>query len=350
MNAKLYKRGGIYYIDSYKGRKRQRVSTKTKDKNQALLCLAQHIMYLAKHTDQEWNFNQAANHYLQQCTKKTKRDDISQLKQIKKYLGKLKLSEINQSTPQLHRFIKDRKKTVKIRTINKDLKLLKHILRLTATEWFDDKNQSLLAITPHIRLLPQTDTRPPRPITYQEETLLLDNLPPHLKNMTIFALNTGCRSGEICALKWKWEYKIEGFKSLFIIPGENHKNGDDKIVVLNSKALKIINDQRGKHPAHVFTYKNNPINRMNNSAWRTMREKTGLTGLRVHDLRHTFGSRLRAAGIPLETRQELLGHRCTKITTHYSAVQIQELYNAVTSIEIPLAESPTLITLKRRAG
>ena len=87
---------------------------------------------------------------------------------------------------------------------------------------------------------------------------------------------------------------------------------------------------------------------MNNSGWRTMRKKTYLEGVRVHDLRHTFGTRLRAAGISLETRQELLGHRSKKITTHYSAAQLQELFNAVQKLEQQKEETPTLLVLKRR--
>ena len=43
---------------------------------------------------------------------------------------------------------------------------------------------------------------------------------------------------------------------------------------------------------------------------------TALSRVRVHDLKHTFGRRLRAAGVPVETRKVLLGHRNGDITTH----------------------------------
>jgi integrase len=49
---------------------------------------------------------------------------------------------------------------------------------------------------------------------------------------------------------------------------------------------------------------------------------------RVHDLKHTYGRRLRAAGVPLETRRVLLGHKNGDITTHYSAPELQELIDA----------------------
>lgn len=48
-------------------------------------------------------------------------------------------------------------------------------------------------------------------------------------------------------------------------------------------------------------------------------------GLMTYYVLHTSGRRLRAAGVPFETRQVLLGHTNGSITTHYSAVEIGEL-------------------------
>lgn len=53
---------------------------------------------------------------------------------------------------------------------------------------------------------------------------------------------------------------------------------------------------------------------------------------RVHDVKHTVGRRLRAAGVHGETRSILLGHRTGDITTHYSAAEFQELIDAVQKI------------------
>ena len=39
-----------------------------------------------------------------------------------------------------------------------------------------------------------------------------------------------------------------------------------------------------------------PIATMNNTAWQSARVRAGLAQVRVHDLKHTFGRRLRAAG------------------------------------------------------
>jgi len=54
--------------------------------------------------------------------------------------------------------------------------------------------------------------------------------------------------------------------------------------------------------------------------------------VRVHDLRHTFGQRLRYAGVSFEDRQDLLGHKSDRITTHYSAPEYAQLLAAANSI------------------
>ena len=82
---------------------------------------------------------------------------------------------------------------------------------------------------------------------------------------------------------------------------------------------------RGVHPEYVFTYKGNPLGRMYNRAWRAARVRANLPQLRVHDLKHTFGRRLRAAGVSLEDRQDLLGHRSGRITTHYCQAELEKL-------------------------
>ena len=49
-------------------------------------------------------------------------------------------------------------------------------------------------------------------------------------------------------------------------------------------------------------------------------------------MKHTFGRRLRAASVPLETRKVLLGHKSGDVTTHYSAPEIGELLEAANRV------------------
>ena len=70
----------------------------------------------------------------------------------------------------------------------------------------------------------------------------------------------------------------------------------------------------------------------------------------MHDLKHTFGRRLRAAGVSFEDRQDLLGHRSGRITTHYSTAELQNLLEAANRVcEEKSRKSPALTILKRRA-
>jgi integrase len=106
----------------------------------------------------------------------------------------------------------------------------------------------------------------------------------------------------------------------------------------------VVESRRGKHDTHVFTYKGNPVDRILNSAWRKARVRAGLPTLRVHDLKHTFGRRLRAAGVSFEDRQDLLGHKSGRITTHYSAAEIGNLIAAGNQV-IKSRKTPVLTVL-----
>jgi integrase len=71
---------------------------------------------------------------------------------------------------------------------------------------------------------------------------------------------------------------------------------------------------------------------MMTSAWKRARVRVGLPQVRVHDLKHTVGRRLRSAGVSFEDRLDLLGHRSGRITTHYSAAELSRLIAAADSV------------------
>ena len=111
------------------------------------------------------------------------------------------------------------------------------------------------------------------------------------------------KRGEICKLRWEWEFKLQSMNtSVFIIPGSFVKNGDERLVVLNRIAMSVVEAMRGRHAPHVFSCQGKPVRRMLNGAWLRARSAVGLPQVRVHDLKHTFGRRLRAAASPRTTR------------------------------------------------
>ena len=120
----------------------------------------------------------------------------------------------------------------------------------------------------------------------------------------------------------------------FVLTGKRTKNGETRFIPDNSVARKIIDSQRGKHGEFVFTYKGKPMNRLNGKAWRNARSRAGLSDLRVHDLRHTFGYRLRSAGVAKLDRQDLLGHKSNDINDWYCQADTERLTEAVEKLII----------------
>ncbi len=89
---------------------------------------------------------------------------------------------------------------------------------------------------------------------------------------------------------------------------------------------------------------------MLNSGWLTARKKADLPDVRVHDLKHTFGRRLRAAGVNFEDRQDLLGHKSSRMTTHYSQGELGRLIEAADSVCERDNTKPELTLLRNRVA
>ncbi len=106
------------------------------------------------------------------------------------------------------------------------------------------------------------------------------------------------------------------------------------MLILNRVSQSIIEARRGKHSTHVFAYRDHPIQTMSNTAWQNGRRDAGkedayLADLRVHDLRHTVGMRLREVNVRENTIADLLWHLHATMTGHYSVAQIDELVASV---------------------
>ncbi len=330
----LYKRGSVYYIDKVVRKTRIHESCWTGDLAEAELVLARRIEEIRKAQTfgvrPKRTFRAAATKYLDENQHKRSISSVAkQLQILDRYIGALPLESLHMGT--LQPFITARRKQgVKARTINAALEVVRRIANLAATEWVDGNNLTWLRAAPTIRMEPMVDARAPYPLTWEEQEKLFKELPLHLANMAIFAVNTGLRDREICTLRWDWEVCIPQLgASVFVLP--QAKTVKDRMVVLNDAARSVIEAVRGEHSEFVFIYKDGPIQTMNNSAWQKARKRAGLP-VRVHDLKHTFGRRLRSAGVSFEDRQDLLGHTSGRITTHYSRAEISNLLEAANKV------------------
>ena len=372
----LSKRGGVWHIDKVFRGTRICESTGTSDLREAQDCLTKRMSQIREAKlhgiRAARTFRCAATKYLQDnAHKKSIEDDASHLKFLDRFIGSLELKEVHMGS--LQSFIAQRRQEGrKTKSINLALGTVRHILNLAADEWMDERGMTWLEKAPKIKLLPVTDSRSPYPLAWEEQALLFHELPDHLACMALFKVNTGTREQEVCTLRWQDEVKVPELEtSVFIIPGSRVKNGDDRLVVLNRVACSVIEAQRGRHPDYVFAHPRAkdsmciPVTKMYNTAWRSARERAadewgkrheqpapdGFRNVRVHDLKHTYGRRLRAAGVSFEDRQDLLGHRSGRITTHYSRAELTNLIEASEKVcETESRKSHATFWLRRTAS
>ncbi|ANO52149.1 tyrosine-type recombinase/integrase [Woeseia oceani] len=352
----LVNRGGVWHID--KSVRGQRLCESTGECN-----LEKAEEYLARRIEEtrkaliygerpKHTFRKAASKYLNENQhKKRIADEALHLKQLDPFIGDLELRAIHIGT--LQPFIEMRQKAgIKSKSINLALGVVRHILNVASSEWLDATGLTWHEHPPKIKLLKVTDARRPYPLSCDEQTRLFRKLPGHLARMALFKVNTGCREQEVCSLRWEWEIEVpELDTSVFLIPEEKVKNGEERLVVLNRVARSVVESVRGEHDTYVFTYCGRRLKRMNNSAWRRARNKAGLPQVRVHDMKHTLGRRLRAAGVSFEDRQDLLGHKSGRITSHYSAAELGNLIEAANKVAGQGSRnSPALVVLKKKAA
>jgi integrase len=356
----LFKRGNQWHIDKQVGGHRLRESCGTDSLIEAEQYLTRRLEQLRLATvygvRPKRQFKEAATKYLLENQHKASIvDNANHLKLLCQYIGHLHLEQVHNDA--LQAFIKARlKQGKKHKTINNALQVVRRILNLAATQWRDDNGNTWLLTPAKIAMLPTMDSREPYPLDVNEQAHLFHFLPKHLRQMALFKVSTGCREQEVCQLQWQWEIPVPELEtSVFVIPSyifKNNqakrlvKNGENRLVILNKIAMQVIESQRGQHPQYVFTYCGKPLGKMNNSAWRRAREKAQLPFVRIHDLKHTFGRRLRAAGVSFEDRQDLLGHKSGRITTHYSTAELHQLVLAANKVCDQKSQSPALTLLR----
>ena len=132
----------------------------------------------------------------------------------------------------------------------------------------------------------------------------------HLMPMTLLALNTGLRRGEITQLTWA---DIDLKKKLLTVRAGYAKSGKARHVPLNSEALLVLKQWKQQQPDGVLFHLTSVT-----KSWAKLTEKANIKDFRFHDLRHTFASKLVMAGVDLNTTRELLGHGDIKMTLRYA--------------------------------
>jgi integrase len=137
---------------------------------------------------------------------------------------------------------------------------------------------------------------------------------------------TGARREEIRTLRWSY---IDAERGLAFLP--DSKTGK-KAIVLNAPALDILATLprigayviAGQAAGGDYDSPRADLNR----PWRAIVQRAGLTGLRIHDLRHTHASVGAGLGLGLPIIGKLLGHTQPSTTARYAHLDSDPLRRA----------------------
>ena len=92
---------------------------------------------------------------------------------------------------------------------------------------------------------------------------------------------------------------------------------------------------------------------MNGTAFRKARKRVtekfpNLRNVGIHNLKHTYGARLRVAGVPEEDRDFLTGHKgIMSMTTYYSAPELKKMLEYSNRV---CQRNDNLVLMDRSAG
>ena len=152
----------------------------------------------------------------------------------------------------------------------------------------------------------------------------------------MFLLLTGARLNEILKLKWSY---VDLERGLLLLP--DSKTGK-KTITLNSASAAILGELKNKadkkqNGEYVFYGIDPGIPRSDlKKPWAAVTEATGLAGLRIHDLRHSFASIGAGAGLGLPIVGKLLGHTQAATTQRYAHLDADPLRKASDAIGIKI--------------
>lgn len=141
-------------------------------------------------------------------------------------------------------------------------------------------------------------------------------------------LLTGARKTEILTARWEYVHFEE---RILTVPLS--KSGKTRHIPLSDKAVELLKSlpqhSQSKKSPWLFPA-HNPEKHISclYRTWNDVRQRLGLQGVRIHDLRHSFASLLVNAGCSLYEVQKILGHYDPKVTMRYAHLAQRSLVEA----------------------
>jgi len=173
-----------------------------------------------------------------------------------------------------------------------------------------------------------------RVLSPEEFSRLAANAVPHLGAILWAGYDTGMREGEVLGLTWA---KVSLKDRIIRLKAEDTKDHEPREIPICDELFEIINGlPRGiKDDYPVFGYKGKPIKDIR-SALIDACNKAGIIygrfkegGFIYHDLRRTFSTDARKAGVPESVIKEITGHSRGEVFDRYNQVNMDDMRQTV---------------------
>lgn len=290
--------------------------------------------HLGLETKRDYTFAELVHWYLDLPVAKKKKSyikDVERSRQLLEYFGQKPAREIRpvmiESFQQEMLDRPCRKGTgYRPATVNRMHALMKRIYSLAVREDLVEKNPCL-----KVPMLPENNKRD-RVISHGEYQALLSHLPKYAAHVVMTAYYTGMRAGEILGLTWDRVDVKEGFIEL---EEKDTKTSEPRRIYYNG-VLKDMFLERNKvrriDHRFVFTYRGKPIQRIYKS-FKKACEDAGIENFTFHDLRHTFNTNMRKAGVDRSVIMKITGHKTTSMFERYNTVDKSEAREAMQRLD-----------------
>ena len=188
-----------------------------------------------------------------------------------------------------------------------------------------------------------------------EQARLIQALTDHqdlqIANIIRLLLLTGARKGEILGMRWA---DLDLAAGIWSKPASSTKQKQDHVVPLSAPARQLLSTIDNNGGEYVFPGpgKTGHVTEIKKS-WAAILKRAGITGLRIHDLRHSFASQLASGGASLPLIGSLLGHSSPVTTARYAHLfqdpqraAVERVGAAITAAENPPSNNVNVLTRK----
>jgi integrase len=334
----LFKRNNVWWMSFTSQGKQIRESTEVTSKGiaekiyfKAMTQIAEG-KWLEKLPGEDKTFSELMAKYLKEysATNKAKTSqvrDIGIAVHLNKFFGAYKLNQISPRLISEYK-TKRRKDEAAPKTINNELVLMGHCFNISMKEWEWTKENPVSRVSKE-KVYNQIE----RWLTFEEESRLLLPSPEWLREIIIFAINTGLRQSEILNLQWA---QVDLFRKTITLLVQKNKNKDT--LPLNQAALEVLKGRAKvrhiKSEQVFFNPEGKPVNVWTLiSAFRSSIKKEGLSHLQFHDLRHTFATRLVQAGVDIYTVQKLGRWKTISMVMRYAHHYPESLRSGIETLD-----------------